>query len=191
MATQSPFSWVQDILQNFSLPLQPPAWALEEVHRRMVLLLNHVLLQEPQAMERLARQKGRVVHTQWRSFTFKACITAAGLLDLAHTDAVADLRLVLTQESPAALAQTLMQGAKPGVRIEGDVQLAADINWLVDHVRWDVEEDLARLLGDVPAHTLCEAARATREVLRQFVRQYEGDGVSAPSQARKARGSGV
>ena len=25
------------------------------------------------------------------------------------------------------------------------VQLAAEVNWLADHVRWDVEEDLARL----------------------------------------------
>jgi ubiquinone biosynthesis protein UbiJ len=45
------------------------------------------------------------------------------------------------------------------VRIEGDVQLAAEVNWLVDHVRWDMEEDLSRLMGDAPAHAW-DAARA-------------------------------
>ena len=62
MATQSPFSWIQDLVQNFKLPftlpfalrLEPPLWLTQEVQRRIVLLVNHVLAQEPQAMERLA-----------------------------------------------------------------------------------------------------------------------------------------
>ena len=39
------------------------------------------------------------------------------------------------------------------------MQLAAEVNWLVDHVRWDVEDDLARVIGDVPAHTIANGAR--------------------------------
>jgi ubiquinone biosynthesis protein UbiJ len=62
-----------------------------------------------------------------------------------------------------------LQGQRPALRIEGDVQLAADINWLVDHVRWDPEEDLARLIGDVTAHRLASAGRLTAEALRDFV----------------------
>ena len=85
--------------------------------------------------------------------------TPAGLLDLAPADAPADLTLVILDDSPLVIAQALMQGDKPKVRIEGDVQLAAEINWLADHVRWDLEEDLARLMGDAPAHTLVQAAR--------------------------------
>ena len=169
MATQSPFSLVQELLQNFQLPLEPPAWAVQEAHRRVVLLLNHVLMQEPQAMERLVRQKGRVVLAQWRSFTFKVLITPAGLFDLAADGANADLKLVATQESPVEIVQSLMQGAKPAVRIEGDVQLAAEINWLADHVRWDVEEDLAKIMGDAPAHGVCQAARSVGQALQQFV----------------------
>ena len=39
---------------------------------------------------------------------------------------------------------------------------------LADHLRWDVEEDLARLLGDVPAHAVASAGRALAAALRQF-----------------------
>jgi ubiquinone biosynthesis protein UbiJ len=46
--------------------------------------------------------------------------------------------------------------------------LAAEINWLVDHVRWDVEEDLARVVGDVPAHTLAQLGRRVAQAVRQF-----------------------
>lgn len=181
MATQSPFSFVEGLLQNLNLPFAPPAWAVEESHRRTVLLLNHVLMQEPQAMERLTRQKGRVVLAQWRTFTFKLLVTPAGLLDVAQADVPADLTLVVTEESPLAIAQALMQGDKPAVRIEGDVQLAAEVNWLADHVRWDVEEDLARIMGDAPAHALGQAARTLAQALQQFVGKRTAGGGDGPA----------
>ena len=168
MATQSPFSLFEGFFQNLPLPT-PPEWMVEETHRRIVLLVNHVLMQEPQATERLVRQKGNVILAQWRSFTFKVLITPAGLLDLAPADATPDLTLVMTEESPVALAQTLMQGNKPPVRIEGDVQLAAEVNWLADHVRWDMEEDLSKIVGDAPAHMMAEAGRTFAKAVEQFV----------------------
>lgn len=171
MATQSPFSMLEGLLQNFPFPIEPPPWAIEETHRRIVLLINHVLMQEPQAMERLARQKSRVVRAQWRTLTFTVVVTPAGLFDLAQPEAQTDLSLVITQESPLAIAQAMLQGDKPPVRIEGDVQLAAEINWLIDHVRWDVEEDLARLVGDVPAHAVTNATRNMAHAVEQFVEQ--------------------
>ena len=170
MATQSPFSLLEGFFQSFQPPVTPPPWIVEESHRRIVLLLNHVLMQEPQAMERLARQKGRVVLVQWQQWTFKITMTPAGLLDIADRHAAPDLTLVITDTSPLAIAQAVMQGTKPNVRVEGDVQLAAEVNWLIDHVRWDIEEDLSRVMGDAPAHGLVQAARGLAQALQQFVR---------------------
>lgn len=147
---------------------QPPPWAVDEAQRRIVLLLNHVLMREPAAMDRLTRQKGAVLLVQWRSFYIRFLVSPAGLLDLAPEDARADLSLTATDESVSTIAQSLARGDKPAIRIEGDVQLAADVNWLVDHVRWDVEEDLARIVGDTPAHALGTAARRMAQVLQQF-----------------------
>jgi ubiquinone biosynthesis accessory factor UbiJ len=170
MATQSPFSWLEGLLQNVNLPkLQPPEWAISEVQHRIVLLLNHVLMQESEATARLVRQSGRVVLVQWRTFSFKLQATPAGLLDLAALDAQADLVLTATEESPLALAQSVFRGDKPAVRIEGDVQLAAEVNWLTEHVRWDIEDDLARILGDVPARMMCQWTTNMAAAVRQFV----------------------
>lgn len=165
MATQSPFSFLDDLLGK----LQPPAWVVSEAQHRMVLLLNHILLQEPEAQARLKRQQGRVLQARWRGFVIRLAATPAGLLEIASGGDAPDLALTLTEESPLALAQAAARGDKPPVRIDGDVQFAAEINWLVDHVRWDVEEDLARLLGDAPAHMLGQAARTLGGALRQFV----------------------
>ncbi len=169
MATQSPFSFLNGLLERVVTGPQLPSWLVHEVQQRAVLFLNHVLMQEKAAMERLVRQKGRVARVQWRSYTMALAITPAGLLDLADADAVPDLQLEVTDTSPLALAQAALRGDKPAIRIEGDVQLAADINWLVDNVQWDIEEDLARVIGDAPAHTVSQVARKAAQTLRQFV----------------------
>lgn len=170
MATQSPFSILEGFFQKLPLPnLQAPSWAINEVQRRVVLLLNHVLMQEREAMNRLAHQRGQTMLVQWRMFNFKLTATPAGLLDLAEPSAVPDLVMTVTEESPLSLAQAALRGDKPEVHIEGNVQLAAEVNWLVEHVRWDLEEDLARVVGDVPAHTLSQIAQSFNGGLRQFL----------------------
>lgn len=169
MATQSPDSFVQSLLGKLGEALQPPAWVVEELQRRLVLALNHVLQQEPEAQARLRRQAGRLVEAHWRMFSVRLQATPAGLLDLGPATAAPDLTLTLAEESPWALAQAALRGDKPAVRIAGDVQLAAEVQWLVDHVRWDLEEDLARVVGDAPAHAVGQAARRMAQALRQFV----------------------
>ncbi|MBV7431068.1 MULTISPECIES: hypothetical protein [unclassified Acidovorax] len=170
MATpQSPFSFLDGLFERVAAGPQPPQWLVHEMQQRMVLFLNHVLMQEKEATDRLVRQKGRIARVQWRAYSMALVITPAGLFNLAPETAAPDLRLEVTESSPLTLAQAVLRGDKPSIRIEGDVQLAAEINWLVDHVRWDVEEDLARVIGDAPAHTVAQVARRAAQALRQFV----------------------
>jgi ubiquinone biosynthesis accessory factor UbiJ len=152
-----------------TLPLpEPPSWLVHELQQRIVLLLNHVLQQEPQAMQRLQRKRGHVVGMEYGKFAIKLVATPAGLVDTANSDAQADLSIKVLDDNPLALAQILLRGDKPRMEISGDVMLAAEVNWLVDHVRWDVEEDLARILGDVPAHGLMQALKGLKDVLSKF-----------------------
>jgi len=179
MNIKPPMSFVDDVFFSITRQFQPPAWATLEVQRRLLLLVNHVLMQEPEAMNRLARQKGRCVVMQWNQWSFAVRITPAGLFDVLpsselHTPGSGDLMLWITETSPSSLVQTLMTGQKPPVRIEGDVQLAADINWLFDHVRWDIEEDVAKLLGDAPAYALGQAVRRAQAALLQLMGRIKG-----------------
>lgn len=167
---------VNQMAANF----QPPAWVVDESVNRLVLFLNHVLMSEPEAMARLARQKGQRIELIWNRMQLQLTPTPAGLLERGRFDGF-DLRLSVTEESPVTLASALAKGDKPRVRIEGDVQLAAEVNWLIDHVRWDAEEDLARLIGDAPAHTLAQAARKAMDALRSFVASRPGTDVARSS----------
>jgi ubiquinone biosynthesis protein UbiJ len=183
MATQSPFSLAAQALQQFGASFSPPLWVMDETLNRVVLFLNHVLMQEPEAMRRLARQKGQRIEVQWQSFSMKLSPTPAGLLERVHTDGF-DLRLTVTDESPLDIATALVRGDKPGVRVEGDVQLAAEVNWLIDHVRWEPEEDVARWIGDGPAHTLITLARNCIAALKRFTAPFKA--ASADADPKKA-----
>jgi ubiquinone biosynthesis protein UbiJ len=48
-------------------------------------------------------------------------------------------------------------------------------------VRWDAEEDLARLIGDAPANAVARAARGAAQALQQFVRVRPGAGADKAS----------
>jgi ubiquinone biosynthesis protein UbiJ len=186
MATQSPFPFLDDLFDRLSGSLQPPAWMVDEVQRRMVLLVNHVLMQEPEAQARLARQSGRVLQAQWRNFVVRLVATPAGLLDVAPLAVQPDLALTITETSALGLAQAALRGDKPPVTIAGDVQFAAEVNWLVDHVRWDLEEDLSRVIGDAPAHVIGDGVRGMVQTLRQFAgwrSANEPPAASGPGQA--------
>jgi ubiquinone biosynthesis protein UbiJ len=54
-----------------------------------------------------------------------------------------------------------------GVAIAGDAEIAAAFEKLLRHARPDVEEELARLVGDLPAHYVARAARGAFEWARR------------------------
>jgi len=177
----SPASFFDRLFERVGQVLQPPPWVVEEMQRRLVLLLNHVLQQEPEAQARLKRQTGRLVEAHWRHFSVRLVATPAGLLDLGPATQAPDLTLTLTENSPFSLAQAAVRGEKPPVRIAGDVQLAAEVQWLVDHVRWDIEEDLARVFGDAPAHAIGGVLRRMGEAVRQFTARGKNPPGAAPA----------
>jgi ubiquinone biosynthesis protein UbiJ len=174
MATQSPFSFVGEALEQFVTHSQPPVWVVDESINRLVLFLNHVIGAEPEAQSRLMRQKGRCIQLQWQDKVIQLSPTPAGLLERVSQPKF-DLKLSLTDTSPLAMASAALKGEKPGVHIEGDVQLAAEVNWLIDHVRWDFEEDLSKLLGDAAANTLVSMGRQALQAIQQFIRKPAAD----------------
>mgnify|MGYP000072383732 CR=1 FL=1 len=180
MATQSPFSWAAQALPQAIERLQPPEWVVDETLNRLVLFLNHVLMNEPEAMQRLARQKGQRIELLWQKMHLQLQATPAGLLERGRFEGF-DLRLTVTDENPLDLLAALARGSKPRVRIEGDVQLAAEVNWLIDSVRWDAEEDLARLIGDAPAHTLAQLGRQALAALKGFVTRQAPVAAGSPT----------
>ena len=74
---------IDDLTTDDIEALFATALEMHEVQHRVVLLLNHVLMQESAATQRLVPSRGRVVRMQWRHFFMALRVTPAGLFDLA------------------------------------------------------------------------------------------------------------
>ena len=146
---------------------------------RGLLLLNHLLMSEPAACARLLPHAGKCLYVTWqvapgpwpRPRDLAVLVTPAGLFERAPQtgEPAADLRVGIELPAPHLLALRWLGGQRPSVTIDGDASLATDIGWLADNLRWDVEEDLSRLIGDAPAHALADAARRLIGGLKQFL----------------------
>lgn len=151
---------------------------------RATLLVNHVLAAEPLAAERLLAHAGRCIELHfdgWPSLlpalpptTFR--ITPAGLAEWCGEAAPAepDLRVSIDASNPALAMAQALAGTRPKVEVAGDAAFAADLNWLFDNLRWDIEDDLARIVGQAPARELARLAGGVAAGLREAVRTLTG-----------------
>ncbi len=127
--------------------------------------LNHVLRQQVWARDRLRTHSGRtvrmVVVAPLGAVSADARIASDGTLELATIDSPS-VTLSLTPTFSAVLG-AMRDGAvglTGHLKVEGDVMVAAAVGEIAQHLRWDLEEDLSKLVGDVVAHRMGDAARA-------------------------------
>jgi len=146
---------------------------------RMILLLNHVLSRESHAMARLQPFAGRavVLHLQnWPALLPAApdlglLVTPAGLFERQSLQDVAPaLRIELEAANPALLALGALMGERPSVSVQGDAAFAGEISWLKKNLRWDIEDDLAGVVGPAAAHQLSSWGRAAATAVAALAR---------------------
>lgn len=158
--------------------------------QRLTLLVNHVLAGEAVATHKLRAHDGRALRLQldgWPALlpplpdlAFR--VTPAGLLEWCGAEAPqdVDLQLRLDASNPAMLLALVAGGEQPRVDVQGDAQFAADLSWLMDNLRWDVQDDLERLVGPAPAHEIARIGRLLADGLRQALRMLSGMAVRTP-----------
>jgi ubiquinone biosynthesis accessory factor UbiJ len=122
------------------------------------LALNHLLAAEPWARELLAPFAGATIELRNPPFPALRCIILpAGMVEAGGEEAA----LIVTLKPDALF--NLARGPEHFLRsieVAGDPALASAVMALARHLRWDFEEDLSRLFGDVAAHRMADAARA-------------------------------
>ncbi|MES2958139.1 MAG: hypothetical protein V4792_08120 [Pseudomonadota bacterium] len=157
-----------------------PSLVVPAVLQRLTLLVNHLLSAEPVAMQRLVPHSGkrlRVELVDWPSLLpapppLEFEVSPAGLLEWcgqgSATDMPVHLQLQVVASNPALLMARLAAGERPQVGVQGEAQFAADIHWLADNLRWDIEGDLARVIGPLPARQLASFGAAIKAGLRRW-----------------------
>jgi ubiquinone biosynthesis protein UbiJ len=144
---------------------------------------RHLLAPAQWARSRLGQHAGKQVRIELllAPAPIVLRIGTDGYLERGDPDATPDLVIRLT---PAAAARWLSdrEAAWREARVEGDMELAAAVSHVFSNLRWDYEEDLSKLVGDVAAHRLAGGARRlsvwpaeAAESLARAVAEYLGE----------------
>uniref|UniRef100_B1XS40 Ubiquinone biosynthesis accessory factor UbiJ n=1 Tax=Polynucleobacter necessarius subsp. necessarius (strain STIR1) TaxID=452638 RepID=B1XS40_POLNS len=131
--------------------------------------INHVLDSEPWACAELARHANKTILLQLPIGDLRFEIKSDGLLASVKEIDIPSLTLEVSSAVLSALAGStgsLREQAFKAVKITGDADLAQLLGRLAGQLRWEYEEDLARLVGDAPANFVVrqgkKAVSATR-----------------------------
>ncbi|HTS51836.1 MAG TPA: SCP2 sterol-binding domain-containing protein [Burkholderiales bacterium] len=122
-------------------------------------VLNHILRDAGWARERLRPFAGCSVRFEIPPLFAAFAVGSDGRLASASTTEPAAV-VRMTGLTLIRLAWLRDETAGREVQIEGDSALASALTGVLSDLRWDVEEDLSRVVGDVAAHRLAQAGDA-------------------------------
>ncbi|WP_020166593.1 MULTISPECIES: ubiquinone biosynthesis accessory factor UbiJ [Methylotenera] len=129
--------------------------------------LQHITNQNNWSRAYLVSFAGKVVQFDFVLAKTNLAILEDGSLSLAGETAQPDAFIHI----PPSLALRLLakdEAAKLQIKIDGDTHLATELSKILQQMRWDIEEDLSHLVGDITASKLGET---TQKVLHESKKQ--------------------
>lgn len=121
--------------------------------------VNHLLRSNSWAREKLKPFAGRTARFECPPFSLALTVQENGEVTAADVSATApDATVRLT----AGLMLRLLardQAAWAEIAVDGDTAFATVLNQIARNLRWDVEEDLSRVFGDIAAHRMVQTGK--------------------------------
>lgn len=140
--------------------------------------INHLLVREPWARERLTKHSGKVAVFDAGVASIRLKVAADGLVEAAASDDTPQVTIRVKLADLPLIVQN-REHAFSYVQIEGDADFANTISQLGETLRWEAEEDLSKLIGEVAAtrvvggvRTALGAARSAQQKLAENVSEY-------------------
>lgn len=142
--------------------------------------LNHVLQANDWARARLQPHAGRHIRLSAHPFNLDCCITDSGHFAAVPPPAGHDgnnpaVTVSVPLSALPALALDPDRNPMTGVRLTGDAELADTLGFVLRNLNWEPEEDLSRLVGDMAAHRIVNAARSFPPLARRSAAAVSGN----------------
>jgi len=150
--------------------------------------INHVLGREPWACAELAKHTGKTVLIQLPFGRLCFEINSSGCLEALKELESPSLTLEVSTKAMSDLAASpgnLKEQAFKAVKIIGDADLAQLIGRLAGQLRWEYEEDLARVVGDAPANFAVRQGKKLVTATRSAAKDLLDNIVEYVSEERK------
>lgn len=85
-----------------------------------------------------------------------------------------EMRIKPSFEAMSTLSKEGPQGLLRHMKIEGDVLLAAALGEIASQARWDFEDDLSKLMGDIPARRIGRLVEDTKFAMQDGAQVLKG-----------------
>lgn len=134
-------------------------------------ILNHLLNQQPWSKDQLCRHAGKTICISIPPITLHLLVESNGEFAALTAAEAAEPDAKLSLPATAAIKFMLQKQLDTSqINMEGDTELAAEIGKILRTLSWDIEEDLSRIIGDIPAHQVVSTGKmALREAKRQVL----------------------
>lgn len=129
-------------------------------------LIQHLLAQNSWAADILQPYGGKQARLIMPPFSATLVVLEDGGLALAGESAEADASITI----PLPVALRILAGeeaAGTAAVITGDTQFASALASVLQGVSWEYEEDLSRVIGDIPAHEISKFGRNALSQIRR------------------------
>jgi ubiquinone biosynthesis protein UbiJ len=136
----------------------------------ITVAVNHLLAQERPAADKLSAHAGKVLHLDAGLLQVRLRIAADGLLETAAEADIAAVTIHINFSDIPLILQN-PERAFSHVRIDGDADLANTVSQVFRSLRWDAEDDLSRVVGDVVAVRLVSTGKAAFRAARSAGRK--------------------
>ena len=139
--------------------------------------LQHLTNQNNWSREYLLPFAGKVVQFDIAFIKTNVLILEDGSMSIAGETAAQSIGLGANIHAPPSLVLRMLAGdeaAKMQIKIDGDTHLAAELGKVLALMRWDVEEDLSKIVGDIAANkTVLGAKKIAQEAKKQSLNLAE------------------
>ena len=129
-------------------------------------LLQHLISQNSWASNLLLPFAGKSIQINVSFISTSLVILENGNLAIAGETNVPDATVTIP---PSLLLRLLAkdEAANRQINIEGDTHLAAELAKVFSNMRWDYEDDLSNLIGDIPAIKIGTFARDAANTVKE------------------------
>ena len=128
--------------------------------------LQHLISQNSWANAMLQPFTGKSVQFNISLMSSTVVILENGSLAIAGATNTPDATVTI----PISLLPRLIskdESVKMHINIEGDTHLAAELAKVFANMRWDYEDDLSKVVGDIPANKIGEFSRKTVNAVKE------------------------
>lgn len=139
-------------------------------------LISHLLSRASWARERLSPFAGCIVRCHLEPIDLRFLIDTQGLLTAApDAECPADVTISMPLSQLPTLVLSDTNALMNVVTLAGNAELADAVGFVFRNLEWDAEDDLAHMIGDIPAHRIALAAIALKQSHDRAIQSLTGN----------------